>query len=123
MQRDDRVADDQIADHVLGILHDRIKAASPGKDLIETFRSVMASAPGWLVAFTRADVSACLLRLTLPSGFADQIPGRDAVKEMCDWPNLPQCAFNAGGPMSPDEYRATWTAQSEAERTEDTEPL
>jgi hypothetical protein len=101
-------------------LYEKLGKASSDMNLPTMFRSAIASAPLWLFTFTRADVSASLLRLTLPSGFADQIPGRDAVKEMRGWPNLPQCAFNAGGPMSPDEYRAVWTAQSEAERTDDT---
>jgi hypothetical protein len=73
--------------------------------------SKSASMPPWLLAFTRADLTASQFGLTVPIRIEDQIPGREAIKEMCHWPALPQCAFIAGGPMTADEYRAAWAAQ------------
>jgi hypothetical protein len=74
------------------------------------FGSSLASAPLWLLAFTRADLTASEFGLTVPIETGNQIPGRDAIKEMRGWPTIPQCAFTDGGPMTADEYRAAWAA-------------
>jgi hypothetical protein len=66
----------------------------------EKFAAVLSSAPAWLRYFCLARLDECVLGFTLPK--QAEVPpecGRDGLRDMKSWPDLPSGTIGAGRPI------------------------
>jgi hypothetical protein len=93
-------------------LPDRLRAAVlatlPGDTENAKFAGVFYSAPSWLLSFCMARLDGFVLGFELPKDSEPALRcGRDGLREMRSWPDLPSGTIGAGCPMpEPNPFRA-----------------
>lgn len=82
-------------------LRHRVLAPAPGDTETGKLAHVLSSAPPWLLSFCWCTIDAHILGIDLPRGDKVSEPGQNAFEEMSRrrWPQLPQSAYTAGGPV------------------------
>jgi hypothetical protein len=82
-------------------LPDRLRHVVIGKESeTEKFAAVLCSAPAWLRYFCLASLDGHVLRFPLPTQ-SEMSPecGRDGLRDMSSWPDLPAGTIGAGRPI------------------------
>jgi hypothetical protein len=76
-----------------------VVAALPGDTESAKIARVLSSAPSWLLHFCMASLDCFVLGIELPKS-SEPVPefGRDGLRDMRSWPDLPIGTIAAGGP-------------------------
>jgi hypothetical protein len=90
------VPDQYVADRLSHL----VVAALPGDSENDKYVGVLSSAPSWLRHFCMARLDAFALGIELPK-ISEPLPacGRDGLRDMRSWPDLPSGTIGAGRPM------------------------
>jgi hypothetical protein len=83
-----------------------VVAALPGDTESAKIARVLSSAPSWLLHFCMASLDCFVLGIELPKS-SEPVPkcGRDGLRDMRSWPDLPIGTIGAGGPIRvPDRF-------------------
>ena len=73
----------------------------PGITEQEKFQHVLDIAPPWLLKFTKAPMTAFILKLKYPDCSRAPREGRRALLQSLSWPLLPLGTLQEGGPVRP----------------------